>query len=251
MSVFVFSGILFPFVMTVLGGAVVFFFKSQIGARAQRICFGFAAGVMAAATAFSLLVPAAEQMAQSGGAAWLWLPISFLVGAAVIFALNIFLQRAQYAQRQGQDAQRRALLFSAVTLHNIPEGMAVGLAFAAAGADAAAAAAAVAVSLGIGLQNLPEGAAVSLPLRQGGMSRGRSFLFGALSGAVEPIAALLVLMLSSVLAPVLPLLMAFAAGAMMVVVFAELCPEAAAARDGAIASMLGFALMMAMDIGLG
>ncbi len=248
MSVFVFAGILFPFVMTALGAAVVFLFRSRISARAQRICLGFAAGVMAAATAFSLLVPASEQMEKAGGAAFIWLPLSFLVGAAVIFLLNIILRRAQYAQRQGQDAQRRLLLLSAVTLHNIREGMAVGLAFAAAGINPAAAAA---VALGIGLQNLPEGAAVSLPLRQGGMSRRRSFLIGALSGAVEPLAALLVLSFSAVLAPVLPLLMAFAAGAMMVVVFSELCPEAAGERDGAIASIIGFALMMAMDIGLG
>ncbi len=248
MNGFVLAGILFPFIMTALGAAVVFLFRNRIGARAQRICLGFAAGVMAAATAFSLLVPASEQMEKNGGGAWLWLPLSFLAGAAVIFLLNVFLRRAQYAQRQGQDAQRRLLLLSAVTLHNIPEGMAVGLAFAAAGANPAAAAA---VALGIGLQNLPEGAAVSLPLRQGGMSRRRSFLMGALSGAVEPLAALLVLSFSAVLAPVLPLLMAFAAGAMMVVVLCELAPASASARDGGIAAMIGFALMMAMDLGLG
>ena len=248
MSIFVLSGILFPFAMTALGASVVFFFSRSIGARAQRICLGFAAGVMAAATAFSLLVPAAEQMANSGGAAWCWLPLSFLVGAALIFALDVFLRRIQAVRRWGEDAQRRLLLLSAVTLHNIPEGMAVGVAFAAAGVNPAAAAA---VALGIGLQNLPEGAAVSLPLRQGGMDRGRSVLIGAISGAVEPIAALLVLLFSAALAPVLPLLMAVSAGAMMWVVFAEMLPVSGSGRDGSLAAALGFVLMMALDLLLG
>lgn len=246
MRCFVFAGIMFPFLMTALGAAVVFLFRGGVGARAQRLCMGFAAGVMAAATAFSLLVPAIEQVERAGGAAWLSLPGAFLAGAAVIFLLEAVLSRAKCAQ--GKDAQRRALLMAAVTLHNIPEGMAVGLALTTAGESPAAAAA---VSLGIGLQNLPEGTAISLPMRQGGMSRRRSFLLGTLSGAVEPVAAACVLLLARVLSPVLPALMAFAAGAMMVVVFAELIPASASARDGAIAAMLGFALMMAMDVGLG
>ena len=245
MSVFVLLGILFPFVMTALGAAIVFLFRNSVGARAQRICLGFAAGVMAAATAFSLLVPASKMI--PAAQAWFALPLAFFVGAALVMTLGDFLRRAQYAQRQGEDAQRRLLLLWAVTLHNIPEGMAVGLAFAAAGASPAAAAA---VALGIGLQNLPEGAAVSLPLRQGGMSRWRAFLLGAISGAVEPVAAALMVVFAAALAPVLPVLMAFAAGAMMVVVLCELAPASAAARDGAIAAMLGFALMMAMDLGL-
>lgn len=248
MRCFVLCGILFPFAMTALGAAIVFLFRRGIGARAQRICLGFAAGVMTAATAFSLLVPAIEQMERAGGAAWRALPAAFLCGAVVIFALDALTSRVGHAQ--GQDAQRRMLLLAAVTLHNIPEGMAVGLALCAAGEGAAAAAAAGAVSLGIGLQNLPEGAAVSLPLRQGGMSRRKSFLLGALSGAVEPLAAAVVLLLSGALSPVLPALMAFSAGAMMAVVFEELAPASTAARDGALAAMIGFALMMAMDVGL-
>lgn len=249
MRCFVFAGTLFPFLMTALGAAVVFLFRSRIGDRVQRICLGFAAGVMTAATAFSLLVPAAQQMARAGEAAWLALPAGFLAGAGVIFALDAALRRA--GRLQSEDAQRRLLLLWAVTLHNIPEGMAVGVAFAAAGGSTAAAAAAAAVSLGIGLQNLPEGAAVALPLRQSGMSRRRSFLLGALSGAVEPLAAGIVLAFSYLLAPAMPLLMAFSAGAMLVVVFFELAPAATGTREGAIAAMLGFALMMAMDVGLG
>lgn len=241
------TGILFPFLMTTLGAATVFVFRQHVSARAQRVCLGFAAGVMTAATAFSLLVPAAEQMEKSGQSAWLAMPVAFLLGAALVFGLDALLSRAK--AEKGADAQRRTLFYAAVTLHNIPEGMAVGLALAAAGTGAGMAAAA-AVSLGIGLQNLPEGAAVALPLRQSGMSRWRSFLLGMLSGAVEP-AAVLMLVFAALLAPVMPALMAFAAGAMIVVVFEELCPEATGARDGAMAAMIGFALMMAMDIGLG
>lgn len=242
------TGISFPFLMTTLGASIVFVFRQHVGARAQRICLGFAAGVMMAATAFSLLVPAAEQMECSGRAAWLAMPVAFLLGAAMVFALDALVYRAKTTR--GPDAQRRTLFYAAVTLHNIPEGMAVGLALAAAGTGAGMAAAA-AVSLGIGLQNLPEGAAVALPLRQSGMSRWRSFLLGMLSGAVEPVASVLMLIFAALLAPVMPMLMAFAAGAMVVVVFEELCPEATGARDGALAAMVGFALMMAMDIGLG
>lgn len=242
------TGILFPFLMTTLGAAIVFVFRQHVSARAQRVCLGFAAGVMTAATAFSLLVPAAEQMEKSGQSAWLAMPVAFLLGAALVFGLDALLSRAK--AEKGADAQRRTLFYAAVTLHNIPEGMAVGLALAAAGTGAGMAAAA-AVSLGIGLQNLPEGAAVALPLRQSGMSRWRSFLLGMLSGAVEPAAAVLMLVFAALLAPVMPALMAFAAGAMIVVVFEELCPEATGARDGAMAAMIGFALMMAMDIGLG
>ena len=245
MDIFAVSGVLFPFLMTSLGAAVVYLFRSRIDARAQRICLGFAGGVMAAATAFSMLVPAQEMMGEA--AAWLWLPAAFLLGAAAVGALNGLLRRAGSALRQGQDAQRRMTFLCAIALHNVPEGMAVGLAFASGGAGAAAAAA---VALGIGLQNLPEGAAVSLQLRQGGMSRRRAFLLGVLSGAVEPVAALLMMLFSAWLAPLLPVLMAFAAGAMMLVVFVELAPASAAARDGVIAAMIGFALMMAMDMGL-
>ncbi len=246
MRFFVLSGILFPFVMTTLGAAVVFLFRQHIGVRAQRICLGFAAGVMTAATAFSLLVPASEQMRAAGGAAWFSLAVAFLTGAGVIAALDILLRRVR-AQRPGRDA----LLLWAVVLHNIPEGMAVGVAFAAAGESPAAAAAASAVALGIGLQNIPEGAAIALPLRQSGMTRRRSFWLGALSGAVEPLAAGVVLLFAGALGPVLPGLMAMAAGAMTLVVFSELAPASTAERDGALAVMIGFALMMAMDVGLG
>lgn len=246
MRFFVFCGILFPFLMTALGAAIVFLFRRGVDARAQRICLGFAAGVMSAASAFSLLVPAAEQMDRSGEA-WIALPVSFLIGAAAICLLDLLIPRGDALK----DAHRKTLMMAAVTLHNIPEGMAVGLAFAAVAQGCPGAAlTAAGVALGIGLQNLPEGAAIALPLRQGGMSRGRSFLLGALSGAVEPLAAGMMLLLASRLAPVMPALMAFSAGAMMLVVFGELSPESTGRRDGALAAMIGFALMMAMDVGL-
>ena len=226
MRLYVYSGILFPFVMTALGAAVVFLFRRQIGARARRVCLGFAAGVMAAATAF-------------------------LLGAGAAGGLNLLVRRTRYARRQGEDGRRDLAFLAAITLHNIPEGMAVGLAFAAALSGGGALAAGAAAALGIGLQNLPEGAAVSLPLYQGGMSRKRSFLLGAASGAVEQVSALVMIACSAWLAQALPALMAFAAGAMMLVTLGELAPASAAARDGAIAAMLGFALMTAMDMGLG
>ena len=249
MSFFAVTGIAFPFLMTALGAAVVYLFRSRIDARAQRICMGFAGGVMAAATAFSMLVPA--QLMMGDARAWLWLPAAFLLGAAAVGLLNRLLRRADFALRQGADAQRRMTFLSAIVLHNIPEGMAVGLAFAPGGAGAAAAAA---VALGIGLQNLPEGAAVSLPLRQGGMSRRRAFLLGMLSGAVEPVGALLTVWFSSLLTPALPCMLAFAAGAMIYVVVESLIPETQAGAHsnlGTLMFALGFTVMMALDCALG
>ncbi|MBR5225889.1 MAG: ZIP family metal transporter, partial [Clostridia bacterium] len=183
--------------------------------------------------------------------AWIVLPTAFLLGAGAAGGLNLLVRRTRYARRQGEDGRRDLAFLAAITLHNIPEGMAVGLAFAAALSGGGALAAGAAAALGIGLQNLPEGAAVSLPLYQGGMSRKRSFLLGAASGAVEQVSALVMIACSAWLAQALPALMAFAAGAMMLVTLGELAPASAAARDGAIAAMLGFALMTAMDMGLG
>lgn len=246
MRFFTFFGIAFPFAMTALGAAVVFLFRRGIGERARRLCMGFAAGVMTAASVFSLLLPAVEQ----SGTPVLTATFGFLLGAGTIDALDGLLRRHGGLDDAGGERRQNALLFAAVTLHNIPEGLAVGLAFVQAFSGGTAAAAAT-VALGIGLQNLPEGAAIALPLRQSGVSRARSFLLGVLSGVVEPIAAACVLMIASMIAPATPWLMAFAAGAMTIVVFGELAPETAGERDGTIAAVLGFAAMMAMDVGLG
>ena len=245
------GGTIFTFFMTALGAAFVFCFRSSISEKTNRLCLGFAGGVMSAAAVFSLILPAKAQLEASGGAAWLVITLGFALGAAVIALLDWMLARFRRARPQDDAARRRTLLFTAVTLHNIPEGMAVGLAFALAGGSAAAVAAACVLALGIGVQNLPEGAAISMPLRQSGMSRVRSFLLGAASGAVEPLAGMLVVLFAALIAPSMPFLMAFAAGAMMQVVFACMLPEAAEEGWGTAAAVFGFALMMALDVALG
>lgn len=242
-------GTMFTFLMTVLGAASVFFFRKRISPRTDRLCLGFAGGVMSAASVFSLLLPAVEQVQQAGGAAWLTATGGFSLGAGLMIALDIWMAHRQtFADCK---ARRRAMLLGAVTLHNIPEGMAVGLAFAQAADAPGALLAAAAVALGIGVQNMPEGAAIALPLRQGGMSLRRSFALGALSGVVEPVFGMLAALAISLVSGVMPGLMAFSAGAMMWVVFSQMLPEAGKARDGALAAAVGYALMMALDLALG
>ena len=245
-------GTLFAFGMTALGASLVFFFKSHIDEQVQRLSLGFASGVMLAASVFSLLVPAAEQVRELGGVPWLTLTGGFVLGAVAVAGLDEAMSRLQFLQRASCESRRRALFFAAVTLHNIPEGMAVGLAFAlAAQTGGAALAAASALALGIGIQNLPEGAAIALPLRQCGMSRMRSFALGALSGSVEPVFGVLVVLIASAAQTVMPLLMSLAAGAMILVIAGEMLPDAAKERFGTAAVIVGFVLMMALDVGLG
>ena len=219
-------GTLFPFLMTTLGAALVFLMKKQ---SEDGPCMGFAAGVMSAAAVFSMLLPAMRQKA--GG--WLTVTLGFALGAAMIAGVDAFLGRTQRLQGVSASAKRRLMMYAAITLHNIPEGMAVGLA------------------LGIGVQNLPEGLAVALPFRAGGMSRGRSFALGALSGAVEPVFGMLAALAAGMMQGALPGMMAFCAGAMMQVVFAEMAPQAAKSRAGLFMLMTGYALMMALDLALG
>ena len=244
------AGTLFTFLMTALGAALVFCFRGRVDVRAQRMCFGFAAGVMAAAAVFSLLLPAVEQVNMQGGAAWLTATLGFLLGAGAMIGADVWIGRRM---READEAQRaRTLMVAAVTLHNIPEGMAVGLAFSlAAQSGGAALAAACALALGVGVQNFPEGAAISLPLRRSGMSQVKSFWIGVGSGAVEPVFGVLAVLFAGLAAPLMPGLMAFSAGAMMLVVVAEMIPEAAKERFGVYAVMAGYALMMALDVGLG
>lgn len=247
---FALMGTLFTFAMTVLGAATVFFFRKSISPRVERSCFGFAGGVMSAAAVFSLLLPAVEQVEAAGGIPWLTASLGFALGAGLMIALDMMIA----ARQAGADhaSRRRTMLLSAVTLHNIPEGMAVGLAFAAAaGRSGAALAAAGAVALGIGIQNIPEGAAIALPLRQGGMSRMRSFILGAFSGIVEPVFGVLAVLSISLCRGVMPGLMAFSAGAMIWVVISEMLPQSCERRDGALAAAAGYLLMMALDLALG
>jgi len=243
------GGTVFTFFMTALGAAFVFCFRGGISTKNNRICLGFAGGVMSAAAVFSLLLPAAERAVAAGGSPMLVTAIGFLCGAGLMALLDALLARAMHGD---EGRRRRLLLISAVTLHNIPEGMAVGLSFAlAAHGDAAALAGACALALGVGVQNVPEGAAISMPLSQSGMSRTKSFVFGALSGVVEPVSGVLAALFVSAVSPAMPLLMCVSSGAMMWVVFSDMLPEAGIKRDGALAAVLGYVLMMALDIGLG
>ncbi len=234
------AGISFIFFMTVLGSATVLLFPVRKRAGLQNVMMGFAAGVMSAAAVWSLLLPAMEQTGQDGIFP-IWLPAvsGLFLGAAFIACLELW-------QREQTDG---SLLFTAVTLHNIPEGMAVGLAFAlAAGGEGAAAA--MALAFGIGVQNFPEGAAVSLPLHQAGMGRAAAFFKGFLSGAVEPVFALMAMAAAAYIYPAMPWLLSFSAGAMLYVSARELLPEAVGTA-GSFGYIFGFVLMMWLDTALG
>ena len=256
------AGTGFTFLMTTLGAAMVFLFRKQMSGSIQKIFLGFAAGVMIAASVWSLLIPAIEEAAAAGRIGWIPAAGGFLIGIGFLMLLDYLIPHlhvdAKKAEGPSTSMKRTSLLVMAVTLHNIPEGMAVGLAFALAaqhGANSPVAyASAIALALGIGIQNFPEGAAISLPLRQEGMSVGKSFVSGMLSGIVEPIFGLLTVLLSAIIAPYMPWMLAFAAGAMMYVVVEELIPEAHLGEHsnvGTLGVMGGFLIMMILDVALG
>ena len=240
----------FTFLMTALGAAMVFFFAGEPRPRFQRILLGFAAGVMTAASVWSLLIPAIDQAAAEGLPPWLPAAGGMLLGVVFLAALDGLLPRLRRSRgRLDASWRQTTLLMTAITLHNVPEGMAVGLAFAlAAGGEGLAGAAALA--MGIGIQNFPEGAAVALPLRQGGWSRPRAFAGGMLSGAVEPVFGVLVVLAAAGVEPLMPWLLSFAAGAMLYVVVEELVPQAHS-RAGTCGFVLGFLVMMVLDVALG
>ena len=236
----------FTFLMTTLGAAMVFFFAGEPRPHFQKALLGFAAGVMTAASVWSLLLPAINRSAALPLPSWLPAAGGMLLGVVFLAALDALLP---HLRRDRQDARQATLLMTAITLHNVPEGMAVGLAFAlAAGGEGFASAAALA--MGIGIQNFPEGAAVALPLRQGGWSRPRAFAGGMLSGAVEPVFGVLVVLAAAGVEPLMPWLLSFAAGAMLYVVVEELVPQAHS-RAGTCGFVLGFLVMMVLDVALG
>ena len=240
----------FTFLMTVLGAAAVLPFGKTVGAGVQRALYGLAAGVMLAASVFSLLLPAIEA-AEGLYPGWLAAGGGMLAGTLTFMAVD----RALGAKlpETGGGRKRTMLLTTAMTLHNIPEGMAVGLSFALA-AEGGGLSAAMALAMGIGIQNFPEGAAVSLPLRQEGLSRGRAFGRGAASGVVEPLFGILAAAVYGAVRPVMPWLLAFAAGAMLYVTVEELIPQAqldGKADYGTLSVMAGFLIMMALDVALG
>lgn len=251
----------FTWFVTALGAAMVFFFKS-VNRQVLDSMLGFAAGVMIAASFWSLLAPAIE-MAEAGPLpSWIPAAVGFLLGGAFLWGVDHILPHLHLGlpldQAEGLKTQwqRSVLLVLAITLHNFPEGLAVGVAFGAlaAGLDTATLSGAVALAIGIGLQNFPEGAAVSIPLRREGLGRFRSFWYGQASGLVEPIAGVLGAAAVLLIRPILPYALAFAAGAMIYVVVEELIPESQQGEDthfSTIGSMLGFAVMMMLDVALG
>lgn len=248
----------FTCLATVLGAATVFFFRRDLSATIQRIFLGFAAGVMIAASVWSLLIPAMEMAEEQGGNVLLPVGGGFLLGGLFLLALDGLMPHLHPGsdQPEGLPAKlrRTTMVVLAVTLHNIPEGMAVGLSFAIAAQEGGALAGAIALALGMALQNFPEGAAVSLPLRSQGASQGRSFLCGAASGVVEPVFGLLTVLAAGSITPVMPWILSFAAGAMIYVVVEELIPEAHLgehSHTGTISVMTGFLVMMLLDVMLG
>ena len=246
----------FTFLMTTLGAAVVFCFRGSISDKLNRAFLGFASGVMMAAAVWSLLVPAIEQSGELNGLLpWFPPAAGYALGGIFLHLADKILPWFQ-ANGKGKEAGTK-LLVLAVTLHNIPEGMAVGLAFVLAGQhpqNPVYLASAMGLAVGIGIQNFPEGAAISLPVRQSGHSSSRAFLTGCLSGIVEPLAGLLVFLTSAALVPLMPWLLAFAAGAMVYVVADELIPQAQpdeTTNIGTIGVMAGFLIMMVLDVALG
>lgn len=255
------AGTGFTFLMTTLGAAVVFLFRRDGGKVAQQVFLGFAAGVMIAASVWSLLIPAIERAEEAGQVGWIPAAGGFVLGVLFLMALHALLPHVHPGERKAEGLpsnwKRPTLLFTAVTLHNIPEGMSVGLLFAMAaqqGGDPAIFGMATALALGIGIQNVPEGAAVSLPLLQEGMSRPKAFAMGALSGLAEPVFGCLVVLFAALVSPYMSWILAFSAGAMMYVVVEELIPEAHLGEHsnaGTAGVMAGFLVMMVLDVALG
>ena len=239
-------GTSFTFLMTALGAATVFFFARAVCERAQGALLGFAAGVMTAASVWSLILPAIEQTAAEGR-----LPPFLPAAAGIVLGALLLALLDEFTRQRGGERVTHSdfLLLSAITLHNIPEGMAVGLAFALA-ADGEGLAGAAALALGIGVQNFPEGAAVALPLYQSGQSKLRAFVTGVLSGVVEPLFGVLVVLAAARVHALMPWLLSFAAGAMLYVVAEELLPRAGS-RRGTCGFLVGFLFMMVLDVALG
>lgn len=256
----VIEGIMIPFIGTALGSACVFFMRGPMSENLNRALTGFASGIMVSASFFSLLKPSLEQTAEAGGMAAFMPAVSgFLVGMLFLLLLDNVIPHMHLDKSQEGPQSRlkkTTMMMLAVTLHNLPEGMAVGIVYAGwmYGNSQISMMGALSLALGIALQNFPEGAIISMPLRAEGMPKMKTFLYGVLSGIVEPIGAVLVILAAGVFVPILPFLLAFAAGAMFYVVVEELIPEMAQGEHSNIGSVcfaVGFALMMALDVGLG
>ncbi|MGN1141081.1 MAG: ZIP family metal transporter [Oliverpabstia sp.] len=257
----IFLGLMIPFIGTAAGAGCVFFLRNQLKPLVQKSLLGFASGVMVAASVWSLLIPAMDQSESMGKFAFIPAAVGFLLGIGFLLLMDRITPHLHLGCNEAEgpkcSLKKTTMLVLAVTLHNIPEGMAVGVVFAGMMADQAEISlmAAMALSIGIAIQNFPEGAIISLPLRsEEGMGKGKAFLYGAVSGVVEPIAAGITILLFRFIQPLLPYLLAFAAGAMIYVVVEELIPEASEGEHsniGTIGFAVGFVLMMILDVALG
>lgn len=251
--------LLVPFLGTTLGSATVFFMKNKISGKFEKLLLGFAAGVMTAASVWSLLIPSLEMTGESN-LSWLPAVIGFLLGMLFLLVLDSIIPHLHIDSDSPEGVKSKlsktTMLIFAVTLHNLPEGMAVGITFAGAlaGNTAVTVAGAMALSIGIAVQNFPEGAIISMPLKESGAGKVKAFLYGTLSGAVEPLGAVITMLLAKQIMPILPYMLSFAAGAMIYVVVEELIPESQSGKHSNIATVgvaIGFALMMTLDVTLG
>ncbi len=247
-------GILIPFFGTIIGSSMVFFMKDKLNLKIEKILLGFASGVMIAASIWSLLIPAIEMAEEQGKISWIPAASGFVLGILFLFIIDFIIQILE--KTNNPKFKNSSMLTLAVTIHNIPEGMAVGVAFAGvlANTSGITLVAAMSLAIGIAIQNFPEGAIISLPLKCKGESKFKSFSIGALSGIVEPISAFITILLTSFVVPILPHLLAFAAGAMMYVVVEELIPQSQEGdfpRLGTIGLTVGFLMMMILDVSLG
>ena len=253
-------GILIPFIGTTLGSAMVFLMRNKLNSKVQKLLLGFASGVMIAASIWSLITPSIEMAEEQGIVSWIPASIGFLLGIIFLLILDSLIPHLHLNSKKPEGIKAKlkntTMMILAVTLHNIPEGMAVGVVFAGVLAQntTITLAGAFALSIGIAIQNFPEGAIISMPLKNEGMSKSKAFLCGTLSGIVEPIGAIITILLTSVVTPVLPYLLSFAAGAMIYVVVEELIPESQSGEHsniGTIGVAIGFVIMMILDVALG
>ena len=256
----IFLGLAIPFLGTTLGSAMVFLMKKEMNKKVEKILLGFASGVMIAASIWSLLIPSIEMAEKQGKVAWIPAAIGFLLGIVFLLVLDSVVPHmhleSEKPEGKKSKLKKTTMMVFAVTLHNIPEGMAVGVTFAGALAQNAGItmAGAFALAVGIAIQNFPEGAIISMPLKSEGVSKPRAFLYGTLSGIVEPIGAIITILLTNAVVPILPYLLSFAAGAMIYVVVEELIPESQAGEHsniGTIGVAIGFTIMMILDVALG
>ncbi len=253
-------GLLIPFVGTTLGAAMVFLMKNKLNKKVEKVLLGFASGVMVAASVWSLLIPSIDMAKEQNIIAWLPATVGFTLGIVFLLILDNIIPHLHIKSKEPEGLKSKlgksAMMVLAVTLHNIPEGMAVGVALAGAisGNSTITMMGAIALSIGIAIQNFPEGAIISMPLKEEGNTKSKSFIYGTLSGIVEPIFGGLTILLTSLVVPILPYLLSFAAGAMIYVVVEELIPESQVGKHsnlGTIGFACGFILMMILDVALG